>query len=201
MSPTSKEVEIMAAVTVATHPARRTLGQRLLRILYGRISERANVFRQARELAGLAPNERILAKGWADSQPVMITDRAFYWGLRTASTRIGWEQIARADWDAESSTLTIIGLLPGAPRKLMFQLRRGEIAALVADRVAASQVISKRVDLDGVGSARVIARRKPGSDELVWLVALANGTSPHAPGVATAVDRAVAEVCQDIKTF
>jgi hypothetical protein len=196
---TFKEVEIMAAVTVATHRARQSLGQRLLRILYGKISERANVFRQARELAGLLPNERVLAKGWAEAKPLMVTDRAFYWGLRSASTRIGWEQIARADWDPESHTLTILGLLPGVPRKLTFALDSPELAPLVADRVAASHALTTRVELDGHGSALVVARRKPGTEELVWLVSLAAGTSPHAPGVATAVDRALAELCREIK--
>lgn len=191
---------MMATLTVAGRLARQTFGQRLLRGFYSKIHQRSNVFLNARELVGLLPTERILARGWADAKPVMVTDRAFYWGLRTASTRIGWEQIARSHWDQESSTLTILGLLPGAPTKLTFSLGSPELATLVADRVAASHVLHTRVDLDGHGQALVVARRKPGTDDLVWLVSLADGTSPHAPGVSAAVDRALAELCREIRT-
>lgn len=190
---------MMATLTVAGRLARETFGRRLLRIFYSKIRQRSNVFLDARELVGLLPAERILARGWADAKPVMVTDRAFYWGLRSASTRIGWEQIARSHWDQEAGTLTILGLLPGVPTKLTFELGSPELATLVADRVTASHLISTRVDLDGHGQARVVARRKPGTDDLVWLVALADGTSPHAPGVSAAVDRALADLCRELK--
>jgi hypothetical protein len=59
-------------------------------------------------------------------------------------------------------------------------------------------VIRTRVRLDGHGSAEVIGRRKPGTDGLVWLVSLADGLSPDTPGVDQAVDRALAELTQEV---
>jgi hypothetical protein len=188
----------MATISVVGRHVRRTIWQRVLRMVYAKISERSHVFRQARELVGLARSERVLVKYWGRSGPIMATDRGFYWGLRTAATRIGWEQVARADWDAESGTLTMRGLLPGAPRELAFDVDRGDIAALVTDRVAATHVVSTRVPLDGYGEASVIGRRKPGTDDLVWLVVLPDGRSPRAPGVDRAVDRALAALKREV---
>lgn len=61
---------------------------------------------------------------------VVATDRAVYrQNPPTASdtwVRLGWEQVARVDWDADRGGLVLTGLTPGVPARTVLAVPRRE---------------------------------------------------------------------------
>jgi hypothetical protein len=98
-----------------------------------------------------------------------------------------------AQWYSEEQVLEV-ELLPGfGPLVRLDVTEPGRLPETVHERVMASIVVSRRVPLPG-GSARVVARRADGSDELVWQVLADAGTDLDAPGVREQVDAALARM-------
>jgi hypothetical protein len=72
------------------------------------------------------------------------------------------------------------------------------MVALVRERVAATWLISRRLTVaDGV-TALVMARRRPGSSELVWVVALDGTVDADDPAVRAGVLAAIHRLRADI---
>lgn len=134
----------------------------------------------------LARGERILA--WTcDSRGhrVAATERGLYHelidrsvaGIRRRWGRVGWEEISRVTWNDSEHTLTFTGLFPTVARRTVLHLPEGVSLGLLAqERVAWTAVVRTEIDVGEYGRARVIGRRRPGSDELVWLVGLDGGS-------------------------
>jgi len=110
------------------------------------------------------------------------TDRALYHSRRELSrapttaewVRLGWEEVAGLAWDADSGVVTVTGLLPTVPPRTVVPLSvkpaLGEtLAGLARERISSTDVVRTRLDLGQHGAVRVIGRRAPGTDELVWL--------------------------------
>jgi len=136
--------------------------------------------RAARAHAIPAPSGPPLARGervLLTTDGVVATDRACYHAAPPDSgaewARLGWEQIVRADPYEHGLVLT--AWAPGLPPRTVLTVHRaGRLLALARERVAATTLITTRVFVDGE-PARVTARRRPGTGEILWLVA---GASP-----------------------
>jgi hypothetical protein len=139
----------------------------------------------------LVPGERLL-RVEADGRGgrVAATDRGVYHSDNGAWQRLGWEQIRRVDWDDQRSTLLLWGLTPDVPRRTRVVLRRGSrLVALARDRVAWCTLPVPPTRLDGVGTLLAV-RRRPGADDLVWLVASdVNGDGDTSARLAAALHR------------
>ena len=61
-------------------------------------------------------------------------------------------------------------------------------------KLAATIVLSTRVNLNGSGQAVITARCRPGTSEAVWVVQLADGVDPADAGVAATVDSAIRDL-------
>ena len=117
--------------------------------------------------------ERVLSVGHGPEGgcALVATDRALY--CRAGGdgwSRLGWEEIARVEWDAAAGRLVVIGLT-GVPFRTVVPLqRRGTVPELVAERVAHSRL--GRWDLLVAGARRVPveARRRPATEEVLWVV-------------------------------
>ncbi|MBS4751197.1 hypothetical protein KG112_00070 [Nocardioides sp. zg-ZUI104] len=155
--------------------------------------------RRPRPVLPLAPGERLLA--WAsEAEPggdvVGASREALY-----LPQRLGWEQVAAAEWDAETSTLRVVEVADfGAPAPV--HLRRlaeaGRLLQLVRERVTASIVLQRHVPVAD-RSVRVLARRPLGAAaELSWFVEYDDGLDPADPAVAEVVDRALATARADV---
>jgi hypothetical protein len=104
--------------------------------------------------------------------------------------RLGWEEIGKVTWDDTESTLTLTGLLPTVPRRTVLHLPSPHpLASLAKERVSWTAVVRTQIELGEHGTARVIGRRRPGSDELTWLVGLDG--ERDTPGVQAAVGAAL----------
>ena len=151
----------------------------------------------------LAPGERLLTTTCDRGGPwVAASERALYHHGGNAPprsapgcewVRVGWEEVGSATWDPDECMLTLRGLLPTAPRRTVLHLPDGEgLADLARERVAWSALVRTEIDLGKHGTARVIGRRQPGTDELVWLVGLPGQTDT--PEVQAVLQAALADL-------
>ena len=147
-----------------------------------------------------APGEHLL-RTYRDSggRVVAATDRGLYYTAdrRTGApipvewTRRGWEEIARVSWDEGAGTLTLTGLLTGVPRQTTLRVPKPlSIGALARERVDSTALVQTRLDLGPFGTARVLGRRAPGTNEPIWVVALDGHISDQA-GAKAALNAAL----------
>jgi hypothetical protein len=134
---------------------------------------------ELRDGASLAVGEKVLAATWDNGALCAVgTDRALYYQARgdpvgrPTWVRIGWEEIGSVDWDAREATLTVSDL-SAAAEKTVLHLPAGIALGLLArDRVASTAVVDTMVQVGSYGRARVIGRKRPGSDAITWHVGL-----------------------------
>ena len=124
----------------------------------------------------------------------MATTLAIYHRVDSAAwSRLGWEETGRLVWDARRGRLDLTGLASGGG--LRVSLPRGtRMVALVRERVASTLLASSRVRLTDELAALVLARRRPGSAEVVWVVAFDGDADPDDPEVQARVESAIREL-------
>ncbi len=147
--------------------------------------------------------ERLLA--WAtdaDGQVVGGTRDALYLPA-AAGTRVPWEEIEAADWDLESTTLTVreVGSWGQTrPQHELVLTAPGRLLELVRERVTASIVLQRHVPVAGRRGVRVIARRAPhGRHEISWFFEYDEGVDPEDPSVKASAQAALAAAQAEIQ--
>jgi hypothetical protein len=155
--------------------------------------------RRPRPDLAVEPGERVLA--WAsaaDGETVGGTREALYVGGR----RIPWEGVEAADWDLDSSVLTVSEVGTWGQERPTHRVtleEPGRILELVRERVTASIVLQRHVALRGRKGVRVIARRAPHSrGEIAWLFEYDDGIDPDDPEIRAASDRALADAVAEV---
>jgi hypothetical protein len=128
--------------------------------------------------------ERVLTTECDTTGAVLVaTTLAAYqrpaWPSRVWS-RLGWEEIGGVSWDARDGRLELIGLEPGL-RVRAHLARRTPMVDLVRERVAATRLATARFHLTDGRTATVLVRRRPVTDEVVWVV-LVNGVDHSGNG-------------------
>jgi hypothetical protein len=102
--------------------------------------------------------------------------------------RIGWDQVVLATW-TEGGLQVIEGVLDAAgvvtdlPPLTLRLAEPRNLPAVVKTRVEASIARWEQVRVPG-GTARIVARRRPGTDGLVWTARLDSGTPDSEPARA-----------------
>jgi hypothetical protein len=144
--------------------------------------------------AGLPRREKVLAGATA-------ADGTWLLGTRDAlvlvppategpSVRIPWERVENAEWERDDERLAVVEVGEfGRPRPVhTFTLTDpGPLLPMVRERVTASVLLQRRVNVRGRTGLRVVARRAPrGSGEIVWAYELDPGIDPEDPEVAEA---------------
>lgn len=142
---------------------------------------------------GLAAGERVLASAVDnDGAAVVATDRALWLPAGGAWRRLGWESVDRAGWDAEEALLTVV---EGGPATLHHTVRvqqPGSLVEVVRERVSAVIVWSRHTVLAGRRGVRVVGRRSPGEQRILWSAVLDPGLDIADPEVRARVDAEVA---------
>jgi hypothetical protein len=119
------------------------------------------------------------------------TDRALYHSRRELSrapttaewVRLGWKEIAGLAWDADAGVVTVTGLLPTVPPRMVLPLpvppALGEtLAGLARERISSTEVVRTRF---GPRPARGGSRRRAqGAGNR--RAGLAGGSSSHSSG-------------------
>ncbi|QYJ05506.1 hypothetical protein KUV85_07465 [Nocardioides panacisoli] len=115
--------------------------------------------------------------------------------------RVAWEQVATAEWDRDEEVLRVVVLAEfGSPQPThdIGLHDPDRLLQLVRERVSASFVVQRFVEVAGGRGARILARRPPAGGEIRWLVEYDDGLDPAAPGVAAVVEPAVAATRAEI---
>lgn len=143
----------------------------------------------------LEPGERVLGESQLrDGGTALGTDRALIINAAAGcSRRIRWADIAEAAWSRARGS-TVISMWPdGSGRRERLELPTDRrLASLAVDRIAAAQVLRRRVWLTERVAATVLATRASGED-VIWRV-LVDGGGENNPDVANAARRVVAEL-------
>jgi hypothetical protein len=152
---------------------------------------------------GLERGEHVIA--WAQAAQggsLVATDRA----LRAIDTpgdlRLDWHQIAEATW-RESVLRVVEGRAqPGRPPRIHTWLlqRPGLLPAAVRDRVTASIVVNRHVRLVGRSGVRILGRRAPGVDGLLWTLRFDPDLDSADPTLRALADAELADIRQQLGT-
>jgi len=153
--------------------------------------------RRERPDLAVPPGERLLA--WAtDTEGDVVggTREALYLTEPDrAPVRIPWEQVEAADWDRDTSVLTVseVGSWGEVRRQHQVTIDEpGRLLELLRERVTASIVLQRHVAVRGRRGARVVARRAPHSlGQIAWFVEYDDGVDPDDPAVSAVVDEAL----------
>lgn len=169
-----------------------------------------NIFKRERPPIRVERGERLLAHAVADEAVVGGTRDALYvvrgfgggtLGLEE-TVRIPWEDVQAADWDQDSATLRVseVGTWGEQRPEHRFTLTDPALLLqLVRERVTASIVLQRHVQLDGRRGLRVIARRAPhGRDPVRWIYEFDEGVDPADPAVRAAAEEALAVAQQEV---
>ena len=153
--------------------------------------------RRERPDLAVAPGERLLA--WATDTAGGVVggtrDALYLTEPEQEPVRVPWEQVEAADWDRDSSVLTVseVGTWGEVRRRHQVTIDQpGSLLELLRERVTASIVLQRHVALRGRRGVRVVARRAPHSHgDIAWFLDYDEGVDPDDPAVGAAVDEAL----------
>lgn len=118
------------------------------------------------------------------------------------ATRIPWEQVEAADWDADTDVLRVSLVGSWGEQRVEHALgliEPGRLLQMVRERVTASVVLQRHVDVGGRQGVRVIGRRAPrGNAPIEWFYEYDEGVDPHDPAVRTAAAEALVAARSDV---
>lgn len=133
-----------------------------------------------------ASHERIVAVGDTSSgRPVVATQQGLWWPEPDGDWRlIGWNTVVHATWQDSSLLVTEgvtddDGIVEDLPAHGLELTEPRNLPQVVRDRVEASIARTEQVTVPG-GTARIVARRVPGRDGVVWTARL-DASTPASP--------------------
>lgn len=138
----------------------------------------------------LGPGERLLAMAENGPAAVAATQAGLWLPAEPGWRRIDWDQVVKASWTEDGLYLIegvrdSAGLVTDRPALMLRLAEPRSLPAVVKARVEASIARWEQVRVPG-GTGRIVARRKPGVDGLVWTARLDTGT-PDSPAARTAL--------------
>lgn len=153
---------------------------------------RGRVPAEIRDRLALQRRERFLASAASgDSDHLVATDQALHVPSGDGYERIGWERVEQAEWAESELNLRLLGERGARTYPVD---KPGPLPELVQERVTASIVVNERVVLDGQRGVRVLARKRPDTEELSWSLVFDRGLDPSDPHVRKAAEDALATI-------
>ena len=130
------------------------------------------------------PGERVLTFTEAGDGHVVATNLALF---LPDGTRVPYEKIDRASWDDEGLRV----VTTDGERHFERVAEPRMVPETVRERVNATIVVNKRVNLPGRGGVRLVARRPPGGEVLGWTLVFDEGLDPDDPGLRAQAEQAL----------
>ncbi len=141
--------------------------------------------------AGLVRGERVLASALDNAgAAVVATDRALWLPADAGWRRLGWESVDWAGWDADEALLTVVE--SGSATRHHVRVQPAALVDVVRERVNAVIVWAHHAALSGRRGVRVVGRRSPGGQQILWSAVLDRGLDIADPEVRARVDAEVA---------
>lgn len=142
-------------------------------------------------------DEPVLARAESDQGPVEGTRAA----LRLPGRSLPWEEVHAASWDDDSGVLTVTETGAWGEPRAVHVLRLEDptrLLQLVRERVSATMVLQRPVELPG-GRARILARRATVGERTVrWYVDYDPGIDPDDPVVVDRVRTALGAAQEEL---
>jgi hypothetical protein len=137
-------------------------------------------------------DERRLAWGVTeDGTPLVATSSA----LHVGEQRLPWVQVEKATWAEPVLTVTEVAEVEGTGARHVLRLaEQHELAGVVRSQVTSSVGWTDRRRLQPSGAVRVVGRRVPGQDALLWQVVWIEGTDPRDPALRAQAEAFVADL-------
>jgi hypothetical protein len=141
---------------------------------------------------------RVLAWGEGEGGHVIGSAAALSYGVSDSWesdgwTHVGWHEIERGGWNAETGTLS--WSMYGGRRGRLALSGPGRLPELFRERVAASIVVERFVPISGDRGVVVNGRRNlAGPAEISWHATLGRGLTWRTPGLRDAVETAMADL-------
>jgi hypothetical protein len=150
-----------------------------------------------------AVSGKVLAAAEADDGTWLVATRDALWAVaEPGGDALPWEQVHRADWDQDSAGLRVERVQEfGAPvaARSWTVPEPGPLVDVLRERVTASVVLQRRVELEKRRGLAVIARRPPSRPgDVTWAYELDPGVDPADPAVAAAADAALREAQESL---
>ncbi|SFJ48844.1 hypothetical protein [Nocardioides psychrotolerans] len=149
------------------------------------------------------PGEQVLAWAVDATGEVVGGTRDALYVPAADDARIPWEEVEAADWDLDTSTLTVRevgswGLT--RPQHRITIAEPGRLLELVRERVTASIVLQRHVAVTGRRGVRVIARRAPrGRADIAWFFEYDEGIDPEDSSVRASAEAALAAAKSEVQ--
>lgn len=133
-----------------------------------------------------------MANGVAIASPSALSFP--YAGEDASWDHLGWHEIERGGWEAESSRLGWVRY--GGERGQLGLVEAGQLPEVFRERVAASIVLEKSVAILANRQVLIVGRRDlaVGDQPITWHATLGRGLSWQGEGVREAVDEALSQV-------
>ncbi len=149
-----------------------------------------------------AVSGRVLAAAEADDGTWLVATRDALWAVGDSGDALPWEQVHRADWDQDSAALRVESVQaygdPVAARTWTVP-EPGPLVDVLRERVTASVLMQRRIDLEKRRGFSIIARRPPSRPgEVTWAYELDAGVDPADPAVAAAAETALREAQESL---
>jgi hypothetical protein len=165
-------------------------------------SRSARLSSEVRNSLALQDGERVLGVATTtDGSTIVATNLSVFVPTQSGHHRIGWEQVDKAGWDRAEETLWVLetAQLGARPHRWRVHIDDpGPVIDLVRERVNATVIVSQHVPLAGERGVRVVGRRPPGTDQLLWSVAVDPGIDVTDPRLRRMIEEAVAGVRRQI---
>jgi hypothetical protein len=145
----------------------------------------------------LQRGERTLEWAQGSAGWVVATTHALWVPGRSGLERIGWEEVDTATWGQDDGLLTVVQAAPlgGRARQRVLRVHDGaDLLLVVKERVRATMVLSRRIDLGAGRGVAIVARRPPGSDTLCWAVSVDGGVDVDDPQVRRVIEDALTDL-------
>jgi hypothetical protein len=125
-------------------------------------------------------NERVLAVAESDESIVAATQLGLWLPAGPTWRRIGWDRVVKASWTNEGlhlieGRLDEAGLVIDEPVVIVRLTEPQNLPTVVRTRVETSIARTDQVRVPG-GTGRIVARRVPGQDGLMWTARMDSGT-------------------------
>jgi len=155
--------------------------------------------------AGLARGEKVLAAARSEDGTWVLGTRdalvLLPHGEAALPTRIAWEHVQAADWSRDDDRLRVseVGEY-GRPRPVheVVLEEPGLLLQLVRERVTASVVLQRRVEVGDGRGLMVVARRPPRGGDVAWAYELDPGLDPDDPVVRDAAETGLRRAAEEL---
>lgn len=155
--------------------------------------------------AGLSRGEKVLAAARSEDGTWVLgtRDSLLLLGEDDAEgpTRIAWEHVQAADWSRDDDRLRVseVGEF-GRPRPVheVVLTDPGLLLQLVRERVTASVVLQRRVEVAEGRGLMVVGRRPPHGGHVSWAYELDPGLDPDDPAVRSAAEAGLRSAAEEL---